>query len=324
MEISIIIGAVVGNLIFFFGALPLFGNKRYLKEKWNNLIGSSRDRFELPSITLKIVRGDKHNHLSPQQQRALLQESEEELGDLLAPYDHAIRNIKQDIALREQENTKKQELMELEERRKEIENQSIRLSKAMSQAGVSLEETVEGIERETTDGWIYDELMRQVNARQYYSSPHFLYNPTPPWGKTHRNIENSSMIRARERKILEGLEDIKERILREDKENNSDVAIRLSQDHKSLQKILKYHKPFTVKFEIATSLLYIILSELSYHQIVTDTTLGTHELVSYATNLDVKTVLEYISFTELRNELRRHKFSTDNKTNDSIIRFHHN
>ena len=312
MELSIIIGAVVGNLIFFFGALPLLGNKRYLKEKWNNLIGSSRDK--LPSVALKIVRGDKHNHLSPQQQRALLQESEEELDDLLAPYNHAIRNIKQDIALREQENTKKQELMELEERRREIEEQSMRLSKAMSQAGVSLEEITEGMEQETT-GWVYDELMRQVNARQYYSSPHSLYNPTPPWDETHKNIENSSMIRARERKILDGLEDIKERMLREGKESNSDVAIRLSQDHKSLQKIMKNYKPFTIKFEIATSLLYIILSELNYHQIVRDTTLGTHESISHATNLDIKTVLEYISVTELRNELRRHKFST--------IRIHH-
>ena len=289
MELSIIIGAVVGNLIFFFGALPLFGNKKYLKEKWDNLIGSSRDKFELPSVTLKNVRGNKHNHLSPQQQRALLQESEEELDDLLAPYDHAIRNIKQDIALREQENTKKQELMELEERRREIEKQSIRLSKAMAQAGVSLEEITEGMEQETTVVGKHGEL---IHAH-----------------------EPSSMIRARERKILDGLEDIKERMLREGKESNSDVAIRLSQDHKSLQKIMKHDKLFTVKFEIATSLLYIILSELNYHQIVRDTTLGTHESISHATNLDIKTVLEYISITELRNELRRHKFST--------IRIHH-
>ena len=289
MELSVIIGAVVGNLIFFFGALPLFGNKKYLKEKWDNLIGGSRDRFELPSITLKIVRGNKHNHLSPQQQRALLQESEEELDDLLAPYDHAIHNVKQDIALLERENIKKQELMELEERRKEIEKQGIRLSKAMSQAGVSLEEIVEGVERETIVVGKHGEL---IHAH-----------------------EPSSMIRARERKILDGLEDIKERMLREGKESNSDVAIRLSQDHKSLQKIMKHYKPFTVKFEIATSLLYIILSELSYYQIVTGTTLGTHESISHATNLDIKTVLEYISITELRNELRRHKFS--------IIRIHH-
>ena len=289
MELSIIIGAVVGNLIFFFGALPLFGNRGHLKEKWNNLIGNSRDKFELPSVILKIVRGDKHTHLPPQQQRALLQESEEELDDLLAPYNHAIRNIKQDIALREQENTKKQELMELEERRREIEEQGIRLSKAMSQAGVSLEEITEGMERETPVGWVHDEL---IHAH-----------------------EPSSMVRTRERKILDGLEDIKERMLREGKESNSDVAIRLSQDHKSLQKIMKHYKPFTVKFEIATSLLYIILSELSYYQIVTGTTLGTHESISHATNLDIKTVLEYISITELRNELRRHKFST--------IRIHH-
>lgn len=288
MEWLLFAGLIVGNFLTF-GTIKVVKDNKTKEFSLGKVVKILKEK--LPDS--KVLNPIDENKLLEQQAR-------EEVDDLLTPYDHAIRNIKQDIALLEQENTKKQELMELEERRKEIEEQGIRLSKAMSQAGVSLEEIVEGVERET--------IVAGINGKSVH---------------THVPIGNPSMIRTRERKILEGLEDIKERILREDKKSNSDVAIRLSQDYESLQKIVKHYKPFTVKFEIATSLLYIILSELSYYQIVTGTTLGTHESISHATNLDIKTVLEYISVTELRNELRRHKFSTDNKTDNSIIRIHH-
>lgn len=288
MEWLLFAGLIVGNFLTF-GTIKVVKDNKTKEFSLGKVVKILKEK--LPDS--KVLNPIDENKLLEQQAR-------EEVDDLLTPYDHAIRNIKQDIALLEQENTKKQELMELEERRKEIEEQGIRLSKAMSQAGVSLEEIVEGVERET--------IVAGINGKSVH---------------THVPIGNPSMIRTRERKILEGLEDIKERILREDKKSNSDVAIRLSQDYESLQKIVKHYKPFTIKCEIATSLLYIILSELNYHQIVRDTTLGTHESISHATNLDIKTVLEYISVTELRNELRRHKFSTDNKTDNSIIRIHH-
>ena len=285
MEWLLFAGLIAGNFLTF-GTIKVVKDNKTREFSLGKVVNYLSERYK----ALKDPLEDHNKYLEQQAKQA-----REETDKLLEPYDHALRNIEEENRIEEQKITKIEKIIEAEKRKKELHESVKKLSEAAREFGISLEEIEEG--RETIAGGI-------GGSRQVYTYDPIKYEPkTQDWINTKIKTHNQPI---NEKKILRNLDDIVERINKEDKRPLKQID-KIARNPEALKKILKHHKPNTFKYEIASKIFMIVMYELSYEDIVTDFMQQTFISVSAATNLESEVWSEYFDITGLRSVLRRYQ-----------------